>query len=797
MNDSTLPILNPRTLTPALNPLVVVDGAGLEKVKAYLSRVDVYAHDYETTVTPTFFSRRVRTLQLGDRNEQYVIDFLAFAETPEALYKAQGGYRREMDDKHAKLLQPILDIVGPSLQSKSHLKIGQNLAFEYETSKWCLGLRCWNYFCTMIAERVITNGKVLAMQAGHFALDDLVRKYCHFLISKDLQTSFNLEDPLTEDQIIYCALDCRLPFSIKSAQDAQISSGGLSRTIQIENDAIPAFGDMALNGMWVNPVDWAAIIEKNKAKLKDAYKELDRFFIPVVGRKPAPFDAEEFAQIVQEREELGLKSAEEIRLSAEILAVVKNPELKRELQGQRTAIQEARKARYSAVNELYKSKKHGATKLAAREAASMEGEANINYSSHPQLLQALLDGPFGLDPKKFLSTDEKKMLPWAKLPVIKAILEFRGYEKKLSTYGEAWIKTRNELVNIEKKKKGYVDPDTGRIHSKFLQLGTDTGRASCTNPNLFNLPKDEDVRGCFQSRLGYVEVCRDCAGQELRIIVEYSQEPSWLEAFRNKQDLHSISGEMLSPDSWRKAALMQEKQIIKNGKVIVLPPCAYYHQNKSKCSCPEHKTERDKLKNINFGVAYDKQAYTVSLELEITETEAELLLRKWHGTFKMTSSKLSELREKSYEKGEARDLAGRRRYISKVTWEQAEKSFIAKYKKTPTQDQITKRVHYLIAAVKREGGNMPIQGTAASQMKLAMGCGFDPEGKPYLWHQLEPDYGALICNFVYDEFLVETPEEHGQTVYDVVADAIFRSGAEFVKSVPMESEGGVSTKWKK
>jgi hypothetical protein len=84
-------------------------------------------------------------------------------------------------------------------------------------------------------------------------------------------------------------------------------------------------------------------------------------------------------------------------------------------------------------------------------------------------------------------------------------------------------------------------------------------------------------------------------------------------------------------------------------------------------------------------------------------------------------------------------------------------------------------------------------------MKLAMGCGFDPDGKPYLWHQLEPNYEALLCNFVYDEFVVETPEEHGQVVSAVVSDAIIRAGGEFVKSVPMKSTGAktVTNKWSK
>jgi DNA polymerase-1 len=289
----------------------------------------------------------------------------------------------------------------------------------------------------------------------------------------------------------------------------------------------------------------------------------------------------------------------------------------------------------------------------------------------------------------------------------------------------------------------------------------------------------------------------DCAGQELRILTEYSQEPSWLEAFRNDQDLHSISGEMLSPESWRKAALLEEKQIIKHGKVTVLPPCAYYTQNKIKCDCPEHEIERDKLKGVNFGVAYDKQAYSLGLQLGISKEDAELLLRRWHSTFKITSNTLKNLRETAYSKGEARDLAGRRRYAEKVTYEQAKKRAEEKYGPNPHQQRVVATYEMLMAAVKRELGNMPIQGSGATLMKRAMGCGFDSDGKPYMWHQLEPDYGALLSNFVYDEFLVESPEEHGEAVSEVISDAIIRAGAEFVKSVPMKSTGAVSSKWTK
>jgi DNA polymerase I-like protein with 3'-5' exonuclease and polymerase domains len=132
-----------------------------------------------------------------------------------------------------------------------------------------------------------------------------------------------------------------------------------------------------------------------------------------------------------------------------------------------------------------------------------------------------------------------------------------------------------------------------------------------------------------------------------------------------------------------------------------------------------------------------------------------------------------------------------------VSWEQAKIAAHERFGEKTDQGKIAKTMESLIAAVKREAGNMPIQGTGADMMLLAMGCGFDKSGKPYLWHILEPEYGAMLLNYVYDEFVVESPEEHSAKVDEVVGDAIIRAGGEFVKVVPMESEGMISKRWQK
>ena len=75
MNSALKPII-PSEMKPALDPVLVTDSTGLARVEGFLNRTEVYGFDIETTVTQTYFNRRVRTLQFGDRYEQYVIDLL-------------------------------------------------------------------------------------------------------------------------------------------------------------------------------------------------------------------------------------------------------------------------------------------------------------------------------------------------------------------------------------------------------------------------------------------------------------------------------------------------------------------------------------------------------------------------------------------------------------------------------------------------------------------------------------------------------------------------------------------------
>jgi ribonuclease D len=210
-------------MNPPLNVTLVVDQTGLDKVADFLSRVDTFALDTETNVVNRFFNRRIRTIQIGDRNEQYVIDLLPFAGSTENLILSQGNYYGKGRLSKPQSFQPtcfdpIIKVLKPALESDHWLKVGANLQFDYEILKWCLGLRPWHFWDIQLAEKVYYAGSVGFFVKGFWGLEPIVARHLGLQISKDEQKTFDLSTPLTEKQVIYAGLDGRLPVGVMNHQ---------------------------------------------------------------------------------------------------------------------------------------------------------------------------------------------------------------------------------------------------------------------------------------------------------------------------------------------------------------------------------------------------------------------------------------------------------------------------------------------------------------------------------------------------------------------------------------------------
>ncbi len=235
-------------------------------------------------------------------------------------------------------------------------------------------------------------------------------------------------------------------------------------------------------------------------------------------------------------------------------------------------------------------------------------------------------------------------------PAAKLLLEYRELQKKLGTYLEPY--------------PSFIHPKTGRIHANFLQCRVPTGRLACTNPNIQQIPHEDEFRSCFVAEQGNVLVIADYSQIELRILAEVSDDPGFVQAFQEGEDLHRVT-----------AATMfgVEKEEVT-------------------------KEQRSAAKRINFGLAYGRGAKSLSAQLGTDEERARELIDEYFANYPKVQRYLKTTADKAIETGTLRTLSGR----------------IRKFGDVSRLDSMTK------GALRREAMNFPIQGASADIAKLAL-----------------------------------------------------------------------------
>jgi hypothetical protein len=707
------------SLNPPLNVVHVTKNEQLGLVEEFIGSTSEFGFDVETNVEARFTDRRLRTIQIGNRSVQFVIDMLGLA----------GSTSNLMDQGHFKAPSwagPLVDVLRQGLESGNHTKLGFGLQFDYEMVKWCLGLRAFNLYDCILAEKVIYCGRVPFFKQGFWAMDDIAARYLNFRIDKSLQKSFDLASELTDDQLRYAAFDTRIPFSVRQCQLPTILKAGLKTTVDIENNAIPSFGDLHVNGVLLDKEAWLDLVHKTEIEHVENVKLLDNCFIPVVGSRDDVDESVDVAALERVwREETDREKRAQARLA------------------------------YQAANRTLKARVKASEKW--------EGQAAINYGSADQLLTAMRS--MGISEKELPDTNDKTLEPLSsRYPVIEALKRYRKTSKIDSTYGAQF--PENNIYSA-----------TGRVHSKFHQLGAETGRVSSSGPNMQNIPNGL-WRTCFKARKGYKLVTVDMSGAELRITAEASGEESWIDAFSKGIDVHSVCAQMMMPEEWAKEAL---------------DDCKFKAHGKQ-CSCPGHKKIRKWAKAINFGVMYGKEFRALADALGITTKAAKELLAGWRATFKKVQAYLVASGEYAQMHLCARTMAGRRRLFTRPDWDcarvSAQEQAIedGKDPQAITNYDINRALKGLYSRIDRQGKNTPIQGANADIIKVAMDM---------LWRVLEPKYGALIVLMVHDEVVFECPEENADAVYNEIMQAIRDAGARFMKRVVMEAEGCIGDVWSK
>ena len=287
------------------------------------------------------------------------------------------------------------------------------------------------------------------------------------------------------------------------------------------------------------------------------------------------------------------------------------------------------------------------------------GVSLLNLDSPMQLVKSL--NTLGIPVE---STDVKVLERYKDNPIVKSVLDYRKYEKFITTYGEALISK--------------IHPKTGRLHTDFTQM-VSTGRLSSRDPNLQNIPKEQRYRSCFVPAPGYKFVTSDMSQAELRILADYSRDPAFLEAYATGQDLHT-----------RTACDMFD-----------ITPEIVARDKKLSDGDPNKKGYREATKAINFGLIYGLTEVGLARRLGCSERKAKDLIDKYFNKYRKIKEYLDKSGKFAVINRYSTTISGRKRF----------------YKLPEPSDPTFNKIR---GSIERAGKNGPIQGSNADTIKQSM-----------------------------------------------------------------------------
>lgn len=346
-------------------------------------------------------------------------------------------------------------------------------------------------------------------------------------------------------------------------------------------------------------------------------------------------------------------------------------------------------------------------------------EFNINS---PKQLGEILFGemqlPGGKKTKTGYSTSAsvlEKLEP--DYPFVSKILEYRQLAKLKSTYADGLAV--------------YIGKDN-RIHGKFNQTITATGRISSTEPNLQNIPVrmplGREIRKVFIPKEGCVFIDADYSQIELRILAHMSDDKNLIDAYNHSKDIHAATASLV------------------------------FHVPLEEVT----KEQRSNAKAVNFGIVYGISSFGLSNDLSISRKEAEQYIKDYFISYPGIKNYLDNSVKEAKEKGYSVTMFGRRRPIPELT----SGNFM--------QRQFGERVAM----------NSPIQGSAADIMKIAM-INVAKALK-------EKDLKSKIVLQVHDELLIEAYENEVEQVKDILKRNMEQAAH---LNVPLDVDVQVGNNW--
>lgn len=346
----------------------------------------------------------------------------------------------------------------------------------------------------------------------------------------------------------------------------------------------------------------------------------------------------------------------------------------------------------------------------------------MNVNSQAQLMD-LFNKRIGLG----LVNTNDEFLKTVNHPVVNVLREYRKYEKLLSAFGESLLEK--------------VNPVTGRLHPDYNQMGTATGRFSCKDPNLQQIPRNSEeapFRELFNPAPGYKLVTADYSSFEMRILADLSGDEKMIQALRDNLDIHSYT-----------ASLMFNVPYTDDFK-------------------KQHPDLRQIAKPIGFGLMYGMSAMGLASQIGVSKEKGAEYLELYFKSYPSVRDFLNKLADDAVKKGWSTTPLGRKRW----------------YRKPSPTDPDYKRQ---IASIQRQAKNHPIQGTNADAIKFAF---------VFLQNRLEKEgVDGGITHTVHDEIVCEIREDQAEDWAKIQSEEMVRAAKLFITKVPVCADTSVGDIW--
>ena len=401
---------------------------------------------------------------------------------------------------------------------------------------------------------------------------------------------------------------------------------------------------------------------------------------------------------------------------------------------------------------------------------STERVCMMNWNSSAQVLEFFVS--LGINTKEWKSGVERSSVD-AKIlekqqydfPVIPIYLKYKELQKECSTYGDNWLK--------------YIEPNTERIHTNFSQL-MDTTRISSGDkyrnlPNMCNLPADPETRACFVSEPGNLLIDCDYSGQETVVLANLSEDRGMIEFFKTGfGDQHCFVA----------SKMYDELSGLTSSEI------------KS-----QHADKRQLAKKAGFAIAYGGNGSTIARGCNISEAQGEAVYNAYFKAFPDLPAYFKRVYQDAAKVGyiEFNDVTKHKYFIPNfkefklIDSETRDNDFWRNYRENKETDSVlrdkVKGYFKLKGEIQRKAQNYRIQGTSSSISKYALVILFNKIMQAGLFNKIK------IVNFIYDEILLEVPENMASDWKVILEQAMVMGGVPFCPIIPLKADAVIDNHW--